>query len=85
MELLYIRVKSFATEAGVMLLLGVISMLQSEAFADLVIEHFGEVWGGGLGLLITSGIVKHLLNIKAIKDHEKRLGTISETEPPVLI
>lgn len=83
MDLMYIRIKSFVTEASVMLLLGAIAVFQSEAFANLVTEEFGEVWGGGLGLLIVSGVVKHLLNLKVLSDHKNKVGGVGG--PPVLI
>lgn len=84
-ELVYIRLKAFVAEAGVMVLAGLVTVLASSEFSALVVEHFGQIWGGGIGLLVLNGLVKHLMNLKALKDYKNRLGSADENEPPVLI
>lgn len=84
-DLIYIRLKSFVAEAAVMVLAGLVTVLASPEFSALVVEHFGDVWGGGVGLLVLTGLVKHLVNLKTLKDYENRLGSADGNEPPVLI
>lgn len=84
-ELIYIRVKAFAAEAGAMVAFGVLGVMSSPEFANLLTTHFGAVWGGGIGLLVLNAVVKHLLNLKALSAYQERLGSVGGNEPPVLI
>lgn len=87
-NLFWIRVKSFLAEASVLCAVAFIGVLASEDFANLMTQEFGEVWGGGFAVLLVNGIVKHLLNLKAIKDYEARKYSSSlgeEVEPLVLV
>jgi hypothetical protein len=71
-DLVTTRVKAFAIEAMVLIILGIAATLSSDAFSTLLITHYGELWGGGAGVLIVNGIVKHLLNIKAVEDYRNQ-------------
>lgn len=84
-DLILIRMKSFITEAGVLVLVGVIGIISSDAFAALMVAHFGELWGGGVGVLIVSGIVKHLMNLRALQKYQDYIGGEKDVAPQPLI
>lgn len=78
--------KSFIVEGSVLIGVGIIGVLSSPEFATLLAEQFGPIWGGTLGVLFINGLVKHLLNLKAIKEHTEQLGNNGrEDEPLVLV
>jgi len=85
MDLIYIRAKSFATEVLIALAILIGGFLTSPQFAEIVSNNFQEVWIANLILIGTSGLVKHLMNLKAIKDYQSRVGSYGDSEPPILI
>lgn len=84
-DLIAVRLKSFVTEAAVLIIVGLITVLSSDAFTSILINNFDEIWGGGVGVLIVNGVIKHLMNLKALEKYESNLGAGTETEPPILI
>lgn len=84
-DLILIRVKAFATEVGTLLAVTLLGVLSSAEFTTLITTHFGEGMVGTIGVLVVSGIVKHLMNIRAIKDYQSFGGANSPARPPILI
>ena len=70
-ELIAIRLKSFGYELATLVVLGILGVLSSSEFSTLVTTHFGDTATASLILLVTSGIVKHVRNLDALK---KSLG-----------
>jgi hypothetical protein len=84
-DLITIRLKAFLTEVLTLIAIGVIALLSSPEFAALLTKHFGEVWGGSVGLLLVSGIVKHLMNLEAVRKYKKNLAGEGSPPYPVLM
>lgn len=69
-----IRVKSFFVELTVLIGAGLGGVLLSPEFLGLVTKHFGDTALVGLGMLVLTGVVKHLINLRAVK----KLGSDQE-------
>jgi len=82
-ELLKARAIGFAYEAGTLLLLAVVGALASEEMRGLITQYAGSGLAGTAGLLILTGLVKHLRNLKVLKNRE--LGAEGSDKPIVLI
>lgn len=81
-----IRMKAFITDMLFMLLTILIGFISSPEFANLLNEHWGETTGTAVSLLIINGVVKHLMNIKAINDHKaKAFGSLGEQQDPIIL
>ena len=84
-ELIKARVMGFTTEAGAIIVLIVLKLLVSPEFLEVVTEHFGTGLLGSIILLLLSGGVKHLLNLKTLEKAKERFGRIEDSEEPIIL
>lgn len=81
MELLKVRVTAFIYEAGTLIVAGVIGVLASPEFSELISTHFGDTIFGTLVLLVVTGIVKHFRNT-VVLGNAQRVGARGGTSAP---
>lgn len=84
-DLIKARLVSFAYEAGTLIASSVLGVFVSPDFAALVQAHFGVGMTTSLILLIVTGAVKHLRNLKVLKDAGLGAGRSVESAGPLLI
>jgi hypothetical protein len=84
-DLIKTRVISFVYEAGTLIALAIISALSSADMKEVITEHFGAGIAGTFAVLVLTGIVKQIRNVRVLK--ERSLGGIREgsIEPITLI
>ena len=70
-ELIALRVKSFLFELGSLVGVGLVGVFLSPEFQALVTTHAGTGVVGSLIVLVVTGLVKHVRNIKL----SKKLGS----------
>ena len=84
-DLIKVRITAFLHEAGVMLLSGVIALFASEQFSALIMEHFGTTVAGSLMILVLNAGVKHMRNLKVMKEYDRLGAGIGENPKPIII
>ena len=67
-NLLKMRVISFAYGAGTLMALAVVAVLASDQMQSLISEHFGTGFFGTVISLLVIELVKHIRNLKVLKD-----------------
>lgn len=69
-DLITLRLKSFAYQAGSLIAVAVIGVLASPEFLELVQEAAGNGIIGALAVLLIPELVKHLRNLQVLKKAE---------------
>lgn len=83
MQLIKARVLSFSYSLATLVGLSIIGVLTSPDFSALVQQHFGDGASSMLILLVVSEGVKHVRNLKVLKDAERSVG--GEGGKPVVL
>lgn len=84
-DLLFIRLQAFALEAGSLLLFVLVGALSSPQMEQLVTNHWGDTVLGSFLLLLLNALIKHLRNLRILKDYEQKLGSGTIAPPPRLL
>lgn len=84
-DLFLIRLHAFAYEAGSLLLFVIVGALASPQMEQLVTNHWGDTMLGSLVLLALNALVKHLRNLRVLKEYENKLGSGKVAPPPQLL
>lgn len=79
------RLISFGYEAGTLAVSAILGMLVSPQFATVLQANFGEGMATSIILLVVSGTVKHIRNLKVIKSMTLGTSRGESGEPFVLI
>lgn len=79
------RVVGFLSEAGTLLALTIVGVLGSPQFLALLTTNFGKGLLGSVLVLVVSGGVKHLQNLKTIKAARERFGSLEQSDEPLIL
>ena len=83
-SLIKARIISFGYEAGTLIAVAIVGALASPEMRELIGTHAGSGFFGTVAMLVLMEVVKHLRNLKVIKNSE--LGaTLNGIKKPVIL
>ena len=82
-DLIKVRIVAFVNEAFALFLYTFVGVLASNDFQTLVIEHTGATAFSGVAILLLNAGVKHMRNLKVLREYDRVGGTGGEA--PIII